>query len=111
MVGHTSAMLHIKSQGHQYLVLEIFKEILPYMGMEDHLKKLWFLPPKESPYEIRVIGPVVSEKMVENVGRRTDGCRSNWYTISSTKSLRRRLAKKAYNLYLLKVLVYKLWTS
>ena len=36
------------------------------------------------------IGPVVSEeKMFENVdGRRTDGRRSHWYTISSPMSLR-----------------------
>ena len=38
------------------------------------------------------IGPVVSEeKMFENVdGRRTDGRRSHWYTISSPMSLRLR---------------------
>ena len=43
-----------------------------------------------------LIGPVVSEeKMFENVDRRTDdGRQSDWYTISSSMSLRLRRAKK-----------------
>ena len=45
------------------------------------------------------IGLVVSEeKMFENVdGRRTDGRRSHWYTISSPMSLRLRWAKNSAN--------------
>ena len=41
--------------------------------------------------KFELIGPVVSEeKMFENVDGRTDGRRSDWYTISSPMSLRLR---------------------
>ena len=60
-----------------------------------------FVPASQgvSIWNLSLIGPVVSEKMFENVdgrttdGRWTDGRRSHWYTISSPMSLRLRWAK------------------
>ena len=53
-------MLHTKSQGHRPSGSgEDFEGFLPYMGMaaiwscdQEHLNKLLFPHPKESPYEI-----------------------------------------------------------
>ena len=46
-------------------------------------------------WNLSLIGPVVSEKMFENVGgRTTDGRRSDWYTISSPMSFQLRWANK-----------------
>ena len=46
-------------------------------------------------WNLSLIGPVVSEeKMFENVDGRTDGRRSDWYTISSPMGLRLRWANK-----------------
>ena len=56
---------------------------------KDHLNKLSFQCPTESPYETEFNWP--SSFRGENVDRRTDdGRRRDWYTISSPMSLRLR---------------------
>ena len=72
-------MLHTKFQGRQpFGSGEDFLRFLPYMGMaaisscdQDRLNKLSSPHPIEAPYEISLIGPVVSEeKMFKECGRR-----------------------------------------
>ena len=72
------------------VVEKIFKGFLPYMGVAAILV-MWpgpfvqtFVSASKgvSIWNLSLIGPVVSEKMFENVDGRTDnGCRSDWYTI------------------------------
>ena len=71
---------------------------------QDHLNKLLFPRPKESPYEIWVQLAQWFQrrrclKMLTDGRRtdgRTDGQQSDWYTISSPMSLRLRWAKNWY---------------
>ena len=99
-------MPHTKFEGHQPFGSreEDFLRFLPYKGMEAILvmwpgpfEQLSFPHPIEAPYEIRLIGPVVSEeKMFKECGWRTtmDGWRRPTYPISSPLSLWLRWAKK-----------------
>ena len=72
-------MMHTKFQGHQPFGSreEDFLRFLPYIGMAAILvmwprpfEQLSFPHPIEAPYEIWLIGPVISE-MFKECGRRT----------------------------------------